>query len=126
MVYTYYIQQRDRELMKMAAMRAHNIGFYKPSHWHVGCQVICFCWCRPSQSDVHFKLSVFASCGLSIMVVNVVVGLILLLLIQDILAGHSRDDRQVSWGSLGNGRVAPVQQELTVIDDPGSSRSGRE
>lgn len=32
--YTHYIQQRDRELKKMAAMRAHNIGFYKPSHWH--------------------------------------------------------------------------------------------
>lgn len=30
MVYTHYIQQRDRELKKVAAMRAHNIGFYKP------------------------------------------------------------------------------------------------
>lgn len=44
MVYTHYIQQRDRELKKMAAMRAHNIGFYKPSHWHGWCQVNCFCW----------------------------------------------------------------------------------
>lgn len=43
------------------------------------------------------------------MVVDVVVGFILLVLTQDILAGHSRDDGQVSWGSLGNGRVAPVQ-----------------
>ena len=48
-------------------------------------------------------------CGLAIMVVDVVVGFILLVLSQDILAGHSRDDRQVSRGSLGNGRIAPVQ-----------------
>lgn len=27
MVYTHHIQQRHRELKKMAAMRAHNIGF---------------------------------------------------------------------------------------------------
>lgn len=38
--HTQHIQQQDRELKKMAAMRAHNIGFYKPSHWHVSCQVI--------------------------------------------------------------------------------------
>lgn len=48
-------------------------------------------------------------CGLPIMVVDVVVSFILLVLSQDILAGHSRDDRQVSRGSLGNGRIAPVQ-----------------
>lgn len=60
------------------------------------------------------------------MVVDVVVGFILLVLTQDMLAGHSRDDRQVSWGSLGDGRITPVQQELTVIDDPGSAGSGRE
>lgn len=47
--------------------------------------------------------------GLAIMVVDVVVGFILLVLSQDILAGHSRDDRQVSWGSLGNGRITSVQ-----------------
>lgn len=39
-------------------MRAHNIGFYKPSHWHVWCQVICFCWCGSSPLDVHLKLSI--------------------------------------------------------------------
>lgn len=109
MVYTHYIQQQNRELKKMAAMRAHNIGFYKPSHWHMSCQVICFCWCGSSLLDVHFKLSIITVCGLAIVVVDVVVGFILLVLSQDILAGHSRDDRQVSWGSLGNGGIAPVQ-----------------
>lgn len=39
-------------------MRAHNIGFYKPSHWHVWCQVIRFCWWGSSLLDVHFKLSI--------------------------------------------------------------------
>lgn len=42
----------------MAAMRAHDIGFYKPSHWHACCQVISFCWCGSSRLDVHFELSV--------------------------------------------------------------------
>lgn len=54
------------------------------------------------------------------MVVDVVVGFILLVLTQYILAGHSRDDRQVGRGSLGNGRITPVQQELPVIDNPSS------
>lgn len=58
MVYTHYIQQWDKELKKMAAMRAHNIGFYKPSHWHTCCQVISFCWCGFSRLDVHFELSI--------------------------------------------------------------------
>lgn len=49
-----------------------------------------------------------------------VVGFILLVLSQDILAGHSRNDRQVSGWSLGNGGIASVQEELAVIDDPGS------
>lgn len=48
-------------------------------------------------------------CGLSIMVVDVVIGFILLVLIQDMLAGHSRDDRQVSWRGLGDGRITPIQ-----------------
>lgn len=48
-------------------------------------------------------------CGLAIVVFDVVVGFVLLVLSQDILAGHSWDDRQVSWGSLGNGGIAPVQ-----------------
>lgn len=43
------------------------------------------------------------------MVVDDVVGFVLLVLSQDILAGHSGDDRQVSWGSLGDGRITPVQ-----------------
>lgn len=59
------------------------------------------------------------------MVVDVVVGFVFLVLPQDMLAGYSWDDRQVSWGSLGYGGVTPVQQELSVIDDPGSSGSGR-
>lgn len=42
----------------MAAMRAHDIGFYKPSHWHTCCQVISFCWCGSSRLDVHFELSI--------------------------------------------------------------------
>lgn len=54
------------------------------------------------------------------MVVDVVVGFVLLVLSQDILTGHSRDNRQVSWRSLGQGGIALVQQELAVIDDPGS------
>lgn len=123
--YTHYIQQRDRELKKMAAMRAHNIGFYKPSHWHGRCQVICFCWCGSSLLDVHFELGIITSCGLSIMV-DVVVGFVLLVLPQDILARHSGDDRQVSWGGLGDGGITPVQEELTVVDDPSPSGGGRE
>lgn len=54
------------------------------------------------------------------MVVDVVVGFVLLVLSQDILTGHSGDDRQVSWRGLGQGGIALVQQELAVIDDPGS------
>lgn len=54
------------------------------------------------------------------MVLDVVVGFVLLVLSQDILAGHSGDDRQVSWWRLGQGGVALVQQEFAVIDDPGS------
>lgn len=58
--------------------------------------------------------------GLAVVVLDVVVGFVLLVLSQDILAGHSRDDRQVSWWRLGQGGIALVQQELAVIDDPGS------
>lgn len=54
------------------------------------------------------------------MVVDVVVGFVLLVLSQDILTGHSGDDRQVSWRGLGQGGIALIQQELAVIDDPGS------
>lgn len=43
------------------------------------------------------------------MVVDVVVGFILPILTQDILAGHSRNDRQMCRRSLSNGRIAPVQ-----------------
>lgn len=43
------------------------------------------------------------------MVVDVVVGFVLLVLSQDILARHSGDDRQVSRGSLGDGGTTPVQ-----------------
>lgn len=68
----------------MAAMRAHDIGFYKPSHWHACCQVISFRWCGSSRLDVHFELGVITSCGFAIMVVDVVVGFILLVLTQDI------------------------------------------
>lgn len=52
---------------------------------------------------------VLTSSGLAIMVIDVVIGFILLVLIQDMLAGHSRDDRQVSWRGLGDGRITPVQ-----------------
>lgn len=54
------------------------------------------------------------------MVVDVVVGFILPVLSQNIQTGHARDDRQVSRWSLGNGRIAPIQEELAVVDDPGS------
>lgn len=54
------------------------------------------------------------------MVLDVFIGFILLVLIQDVLTGHTTNNRQVSWRSLGNGRITHVQQELTVIDDPGS------
>lgn len=47
----------DREL-KMAAMRAHNIGFYKPSLWHMWCQVLYFSWCSSGLLDVHLELSI--------------------------------------------------------------------
>ena len=56
---------------------------------------------------------------LGVMFFNVV-SHILLILIQDFLAGHPWDDGQVRWGGLGYGGVASVQQELTIIDDPGS------
>lgn len=140
----------DRELI-MAAMRAHNIGFYKPSLWHVWCQVVYFSWCGSRLLDVHFELSIVTLktgksvrscndlqwlhdnsmgpvklsrirmhtiCGLVIMLVDVVVGIILLVLSHHILARHTRDDRQMSWGSLGNGGITAVQQELPIIDDP--------
>lgn len=54
------------------------------------------------------------------MIVDVVVGLIFLVLTQDVLAGNSRNDRQMCWRSLGDGRIAPVQEKLPVIDDTSS------
>lgn len=151
MVHTHTLHPAvDREL-KMAAMRAHNIGFYKPSLWHVWCQVLYFSWCGSGLLDVHLKLSIitlkrekslrscnsvqwqhdnsrgcvkinhsamYTICGLVIMLVDVVVGFILLFLSHHILARHTRDDREVSWGSLGNGGITAVQQELAIIDDP--------
>lgn len=62
----------------------------------------------------------FTFSGLAVVVLDVVVGFILLVLSQDFLAGHSGDDRQVSWWRLGQGGIALVQQEFAVIDDPGS------
>lgn len=62
----------------------------------------------------------FTFSRLAVVVLDVVVGFVLLVLSQDILAGHSADDRQVSWWRLGQGGIALVQQELAVIDDPGS------
>lgn len=59
--------------------------------------------------DVHFKLGVITSCGLALMVVDVVLGFVLVVLGQDVLAGHSGDDRQVGRRGLGDGGVAPVQ-----------------
>lgn len=130
----------DREL-KMAAMRAHNIGFYKPSLWHVWCQVIYFSWCGSHLLDVHFELSIITFktekslrscnevhdnssslirtvCRLVIMLVDVVVGFVLLVLSHHVLARHTRNYRQMSWGSLGNGGIAAIQQKLAIIDDP--------
>ena len=52
-----------------------------------------------------YCIIVLTGSGFAIMVVNVVVGFILLVLVQDMLAGHSRDDRQVSWWSPGNRRL---------------------
>lgn len=60
------------------------------------------------------------------MVVDVVVGLVLPVLGQDVLAGDPRDDREVGWRGLGDGRVTSVQQELTVINDPGAAGSSGE
>lgn len=62
-------------------------------------------------------------CGLVIMLVDMVVGIILLVLSHHILARYTRDDRQMSWGSLGNGGITAVQQELAIIDDPCSCGS---
>lgn len=140
----------DRELI-MAAMRAHNIGFYKPSLWHVWCQVVYFSLCGSRLLDVHFELSIITLkteksvksckdmqwqyaksrepvklnriwmhtiCRLVIMLVDVVVGIILLVLSHHILARHTRDDRQMSWGSLCNGGITAIQEELAIIDDP--------
>lgn len=76
--------------------------------------------------DVHFKLGVITSCWLALMVLDVVVGFVLMVLSQDVLASHSGDDRQVGWRGLGDGGVTPVQQKLPVIDDPSASGSGGE
>lgn len=79
----------------------------KPLALAVPGHLLSLVWFR--QLDIHFKLSIITGCRLAIVVVDMVVGFILLVLTQDILAGHSGDDRQTSWWSLGNGRVAPVQ-----------------
>lgn len=34
--------------------------------------------------------------------------------------GHSRDVGQTMWRSLGHRRAATIQQELSVVDDPGT------
>lgn len=59
--------------------------------------------------DVHLKLGVITSCGFALVVVDVVVGFILVVLSQDVLAGHSRDDGQVRRRGLGDGGITPVQ-----------------
>lgn len=40
---------------------------------------------------------------LVVMLVDAVVGFILLVLSHHVLARHTRNNRQMSWGSLGNG-----------------------
>lgn len=60
------------------------------------------------------------------MVVDVVVGFVLLVLTQDMLAGHSRDDRQMCRRSLSDGRISPVQQKFAVVNDPGSFNETQE
>lgn len=77
--------------------------------------------------DVHLKLSVLTSGCLAMTVVgfDAVVDLVPPVLGQDVEAGHPGNDGQVSRGGLGDGGVTPVQQEFTVVDDPGPSRSGR-
>lgn len=60
------------------------------------------------------------------MVFDVFVGFILLVLTKDLLAGHSGDDGKVCWWSLGYGRVTPVQEKLSVVDDPSSCNRTRE
>lgn len=95
---------------------------------YTGRVCVCVCVTCLSQDKLatipikQFPLLIYdlTGCGFAIMVVDVVVGFILLVLTQDVLAGHPGDDRQVSWGSLGYGRITPVQEELAVIDDPGS------
>ena len=52
------------------------------------------------------------------MVVDVV-GFVLLVFVQDILAGHSWDDGEVCWWGLGYWGVASVQEKLAIVDDPG-------
>lgn len=69
-------------------------------------------------------LYVFTFSGLAVVVLDMVVGFVLLVLSQDILAGHSGDDRQVSWWRLGQRGIALVQQEFAVINDPGSFGRG--
>lgn len=54
----------------------------------------------------------------------VVVGLVPSVLGQDVEAGHPGDDGQVGRGGLGDGGVTPVQQEFTVVDDPGPYDGG--
>lgn len=61
----------------------------------------------------------FTFSRLAVVVLDVVVGFVLLVLSQDVLAGHSGDDRQVSWWCLGQRGIALVQQKFAVINDPG-------
>lgn len=72
---------------------------------------------RGGHTLVHPHLFTFSR--LAIVVLDVVIGFVLLVLSQDVLAGHSGDDRQVSWWRLGQGGIALVQQEFAVINDPG-------
>lgn len=59
--------------------------------------------------DVHFKLGVVTGRGFALAVVDVVVGFVLVVLSQDVLAGHSGDDGQVRRRGLSDGRVTSVQ-----------------
>lgn len=105
-----------------AAVRTPNLLFLKAKTLAPQCQVVIFLWSGSPALDVHLELRVFTIGWLAIMVVDMVVGFILSVLSEDILAGHPGDDRQVGRGSLGYGGVTPIQQELTIVDNSSSSR----
>lgn len=79
-----------------------------------------------SLSDVHFKLGLLSCAYLFLGMLSVTADCGFRLLGTHFQgSGDARDVWEVRWGS-GQGRSPTLQQELTVIDDSGSSRRSAE